>query len=122
MNPRGQNLGRGKPPGLAERRPLQPHPPVSYCAVGHVERICQETIRDSVYQPLLLTLLARDSVPYWNDEPDRTAGEVPTLFRRVSARLYREAAAEISGLAAIPSLSAPAQTKTEALPASAPAR
>lgn len=90
-----------------------------------MERICQETRTDSAYQPMLLTWLARevqDSIPRWNDEPGRTAREVRELFRRVSARLYREATAEISGLAALPSPPAPTQMTKEALPTPAPAR
>lgn len=112
------------PTGLDEYRSSN-HPAVHYCAAGHVERSYQETIRDSVYQPRLLTLLARevrDSIPRWNDEPGRTPQEVRDLFRRVSSRLYRESTAEISGLAALPSPPAPAQPKKEALPAPAPAR
>lgn len=61
------------------RDPGQYPQPLRYCAIGHIERVCQAEDAASFYQPLLVTWLAQEihaALPPWNDEPGR-AGPPP---------------------------------------------
>ena len=95
----------GRPTGLEEYRSAL-RPPAKYCAVGHLERVCEQSPEDRRYQPLLLNRLAQqihDSIAHWNDEPERTAQDVRELFREVAQALYQEAvAAGLKAAAAAP--------------------
>ena len=107
---------RGRPTGLEEYRSAS-RPPAQYCAVGHLERVCEQNPEDRRYQPLLLNRLAQqihDSIARWNDEPGRTPQDVRQLFREVAQALYQEAVA--AGLKA-----AAAAPKTEPKPEPGPA-
>ena len=113
-----------RPTGLDEYRSSN-RPAVRYCAVGHGERVCQETRTDSAYQSLLLTWLARevqDSIPRGNDEPGRTpkkSGNFSAGFRPGSTG---KPPPKSPAWPPSPPPPAPAQTTKEALPTPAPAR
>ena len=89
---------QGQPTSLIGDMPLpyykKSNPAASYCAAGHIERVCAAQPETAQFQPALLTLLTVEinlPLPTWNDKPERTPGEVRKLFCQAAARMYKEA-------------------------------
>lgn len=78
--------------------PKRPGPPVQFCAMGHLYRICA-TPAEETDIPIMTALLTRqltangaaEALAQWNDAPERRAQEVRELFQQTAAHLYRQA-------------------------------
>ena len=107
--------------------------PVRYCAIGLLDRVCQEQPEAIIFQPMALSQLSclvGGAIPDWNDLKGREPKEVRELFRQGSAVLYREAAIQalMQAVAAATAETTPVPTcipapdSEPAIPAPAPVR
>ena len=82
--------------------------PAQLCAIGHIERATLLDPDGHRWTRRMMTAVTREireTLPQWNDHPDRTAEEVRQTFRQAAKRLYQEAVTQAlapEGQAALP--------------------